>query len=64
MPRVTIRTGFETPDGNEEILSEYLCDWPGCANVAVRSLGCITEIRAMAAVCENHLPSRERRTTE
>ncbi len=60
MPLVTIKTGFPTPDGGEEVLTEYLCDWPGCPNVAVRSLGCIPDIRAMAVVCEEHTPSARR----
>jgi hypothetical protein len=63
MPRVTIRTGFPAADGSEEVLTEYLCDWPGCPNVAVHSLGCIPEIRAMAVVCEEHVPEPRRRTT-
>ena len=56
VPRVTIRTGFRAPDDQEEVLTEYLCDWPGCANVAVHTLGCIAELRAAAAVCEEHIP--------
>jgi hypothetical protein len=62
MPLVTIRTGFPAPDGTEEILTEYVCDWPECPNVAVHSLGVIKEIRAMAIVCEEHLPASRRRT--
>jgi hypothetical protein len=60
MPRVTIKTGFVRPDGLEEILSEYLCDWPGCPNVAVHTLGCIPEVRAIAVVCDEHVPHRQR----
>jgi hypothetical protein len=62
MPLVTIKTGFHAPDGAEEILTEYVCDWPGCPNVAVHSLGCITELRAMAIVCDEHVPPARRRT--
>jgi hypothetical protein len=61
MPRVTIKTGFTTAEGGEEVLSEYLCDWPGCANVGVHPLGCITELRLTAVVCEEHTPSARRR---
>jgi hypothetical protein len=60
MPRVTIKTGFFTPDGREHVLSEYLCDSPGCPNPAVHSLGCIPELRVMAVVCEEHIPDRQR----
>ena len=56
MPLITIKTGFESADGSEETLTEYLCDWPGCPNVAVHVLGCIRELRAMAVVCEEHMP--------
>jgi hypothetical protein len=64
VPRVTIRTGFVAADGSEEVLSEYLCDWPGCPNTAVYPLGCIAEIRAMVMVCEKHVPSPERQTRQ
>ena len=51
MPPVTIRT---TVNGREEMLSEYLCDWPGCPNVAVEVLGFVRELRMRAAVCAEH----------
>ncbi len=54
MPFVTIKTGWSMPDGEEEVLREYLCDWPGCPNVAVYPLGCIRELRAVVVVCEEH----------
>jgi hypothetical protein len=58
MPVITIKTGFRAPDGQEETLTEYLCDWPGCPNVAVHVLGCIKELRAMVVVCEEHMPQQ------
>jgi len=57
MPWVMIKTGLKTPDGEDEILREYLCDHPGCPNVAIHMLGCIVELRLMAMVCEEHAPS-------
>jgi hypothetical protein len=54
IPLVTIKTGIKTPDGHEEILSEYLCDYPGCPQIATRMLGCVVEIGAFAVVCEEH----------
>lgn len=57
MPRITISTGFCDSDGREEKLTEYICDVPGCPNLATRLLGCLVELRAMAAVCEMHAPS-------
>jgi hypothetical protein len=54
MPQVTIKTGIVGPDGREEELSEYLCDWPGCPNIAVRVLGCVKELGLSVVVCEQH----------
>ena len=54
MPLVTLKTGLLTPSGREEVLSEYLCDWPGCPNIAVHALGCIRELRAAVALCDEH----------
>jgi hypothetical protein len=58
MPQVTIRTGFETEDGHEEILTEYLCDWPGCQNIATQMLGCGTRTGIPVAICEEHAATR------
>jgi hypothetical protein len=51
VPQVTIRT---TIDGQEETLSEYLCDWADCPNVAVEVLGAVRELSFHAAVCAEH----------
>ncbi|HEY6372344.1 MAG TPA: hypothetical protein VIX37_17340 [Candidatus Sulfotelmatobacter sp.] len=56
IPRVTIKTGLKTPDGREELLTEYLCDQPGCPNIATHALGFVREVGAMAAVCDEHAP--------
>jgi hypothetical protein len=54
MSRVTIKTGLLDPDGREEELTEYLCDYPDCPNIATNVLGCLVELRLMAAVCDLH----------
>jgi hypothetical protein len=54
MPQVTIKTGIAGPDGREEELSEYLCDWPGCQNIAEQVLGCVRELGLSVAVCPQH----------
>jgi hypothetical protein len=54
MPPVTIKTGIAGADGREEELTEYLCDWPGCSNVAEQVLGCVKELGLPLAVCEEH----------
>jgi len=54
MPLVRLKTGIVAPDGQEEELTEYLCDWPDCPNVATQVLGCVRETRMSAAVCDTH----------
>jgi hypothetical protein len=54
MPRVAIKTGFFAPDGSEEQLAEYLCDRPGCPNIATQVLGCVKELGVSLAVCDEH----------
>jgi len=51
VPHVTIRT---IVDGREETLSEYLCDWPDCPNVAVNVIGVVRELRIRTAMCPEH----------
>jgi hypothetical protein len=60
MSRVTLRTGFIGADGAEETITEYLCDWPDCPNVAVHALGVVREIGAVSAVCDEHAEMIER----
>ena len=54
MARVTIKTGLMDPDGREEELTEYICDYPDCPNIATSVLGCLREMRVVAAVCHVH----------
>ena len=56
MPQVTIKTGFTTSDGSEEELTEYLCDYPECPNIATHVLGVLTELRLIAVACDEHAP--------
>ena len=64
MPRVTIKTGIAAPDGREEELSEYLCDWPDCPNIATQVLGCSREVGLSAVVCDHHASGRAGRSTD
>jgi hypothetical protein len=59
MPRVTIKTGITGPDGREEQISEYICDHPGCPNIATHLLGVVVELRICASVCDEHSPGRK-----
>ena len=54
MPRVTIRTGNIAPNGQEEVLTEYICDWPDCPNVAVHVAGVVRELALAAVMCQEH----------
>ena len=51
MPQVTLRT---VVGDREESISEYLCDWPNCPEIAVTTLGVIRGLRVRAAVCAEH----------
>ncbi len=35
-------------------MSEYLCDWADCPNIAIEVLGAIPGLRVRAAVCAEH----------
>ena len=66
MPRVTISTGRTSSDGREETLSEYVCDYPNCPNIAEHVLGVVREIGVTVAVCPEHaklLQARSRTTS-
>jgi hypothetical protein len=54
MPSVTIKTGVIAADGHEEVLTEYICDWPGCPNVAEHVVGVVRELRMTSALCSDH----------
>ena len=54
MPQVVIASGMTGPDGREDTLTEYLCDSPGCPNIASHVLGCVREIGAAIVVCDEH----------
>jgi hypothetical protein len=56
MPQVTIRSGIFDEAGREETLTEYLCDWPDCPNVAVHVIGIIRELRQVSVMCDLHAP--------
>jgi hypothetical protein len=67
MPVVTIRTGIADANGGEETLSEYLCDFPDCPNVAVHVVGVARELNMSLAVCVEHaarLESRDRNRSQ
>jgi hypothetical protein len=56
---VILRTGI-TSNGQEEVLQEYLCDWPDCPNVAVHVVGVVKEIGLLSVVCDEHASKIER----
>ena len=54
MPRVTIKTGIIASHGEEEVLTEYICDWPDCPNVAQHVAGVVRELALVAVMCDEH----------
>jgi hypothetical protein len=54
VPRVTIKSGLTSPEGQEDCMTEYLCDWPDCPNIATEVLGCSKELGISSAVCKKH----------
>ena len=64
MPLITIRTGLQTADGQEEALTEYFCDWPDCPNIATHVLGCVREFGLSAVVCDHHATGGASRLAE
>jgi hypothetical protein len=56
---VILRTGI-TSNGQEQVLHEYLCDWPDCPNVAVHVVGVVKEIGLLSVVCHEHASKIER----
>jgi hypothetical protein len=58
MPWVTIRTGIVAADGQETVLTEYLCDWPGCAHVAEHVVAAVRAAGVSFALCPEHAAMR------
>ena len=52
MPRVTLRA-TDSADGKEDTVSEYICDWPDCPDVAVHVVGVVRELRTFVAMCDD-----------
>jgi hypothetical protein len=62
VPRVSIKSGFPDSAGREEELVEYICDMPGCANVATHVLGRIPSLGFFSVACAEHVvPDYEQR---
>ncbi len=59
MPRITLRCSESPGNDKEDTVSEYICDAPGCPNIAQHVLGVIAELRAFVAVCPEHVPHRD-----
>ena len=43
-------------DGQEQVLKEYLCDWPDCANVAEHVVAVARDLAMVRAFCPEHAP--------
>ena len=64
MPGVRIRTGMIDATGHEEVLSEYLCDWPDCPNVAEHVVGVVRELGAAVVMCDQHAEQLRKRSVK
>jgi hypothetical protein len=62
MPVVTVRTGIARPDGNEIQLTEFVCDYPECPNIAAHVVGFVKEIGRSIVYCGEHLESLRSRS--
>jgi hypothetical protein len=54
MPQIILKTGVIGTDGNEEVLTDYLCDWQDCPNLASQVMGVARELRGCQAFCDEH----------
>ncbi len=53
MPQVIVgQSGTTTRQ--QSAVAQYLCDWPGCENVAKHVTGVVREFGLFAAVCKEH----------
>jgi hypothetical protein len=41
-------------NGQEETITEYICDWPDCPHAAVEVVAVVRELRLRAAMCAEH----------
>ena len=51
---------MKSADGQEQVLKEYLCDWPDCANVAEHVGGVTRDVALVRAFCPEHAAMPER----
>jgi hypothetical protein len=49
-------------NGLEETISQYICDWPDCPEVAVHLIAVIPALRLRAMVCREHAARIANRT--
>jgi hypothetical protein len=63
VPRVTIKTGIVAANGQEEVLTEYLCDWQGCPSVAEHVVGAVLELATAFVFCREHATLLKKRAS-
>ena len=61
MPWVSIKTGIVAQDGQEAVLREYHCDWPGCAHLAEHLVGVVRDMTLMRSMCPEHIAMMQAR---
>jgi hypothetical protein len=61
MPIVRIRSEDPAGQGGEQILTEYLCDWPDCPSIADDVKAVVRELGITLAYCQAHADEHRRR---
>jgi hypothetical protein len=61
MPIVRIRSGVTAAQGGDQVLTEYLCDWPDCPSIADDVFGVVRELGVTLAYCKAHAAEHRRR---
>lgn len=67
MPQIILKTGVIGPDGQEEILTEYHCDWTDCSNLASQVFGIARDLENCQVFCDEHaalVEARVRKTRQ
>ena len=54
MPWVPGKAADKDRARHDERPARYVCDWPGCRNVAEQVMACVKELGASAAFCTEH----------
>jgi hypothetical protein len=60
VPQIVIKSGQILRDGREDVITEYMCDVPGCPNIATQVVGRVRDLALARVVCREHLIEQQR----